>query len=214
MKSIVVLRIDPNKRTIAAMSLRAGKNLTPDLLRILRVRHIVSRKILDHPSKRQLVPNPRSHLQGQPAMIDKGPIGIMVVAGRDVDESDNGWRIRGGEDTAGISIVYGGVGDAEIMADSPVNAEWLRERIQWIEGEDIASVNERAQEMLPGINAEIREALTEAFPMPSAGGMWISADAKTAVGQAMQTLGLTTEFSAGQRLTPLGESIHDLIAAE
>lgn len=213
MKAITVLRIDPNKRTIAALNLRAGGNLTPDLLRILRARHIVSRKLMDHPTQRRLVRNRHAHIPGQPAMIDQGPVGIMVVAGRDVEETDRGWRIRGGEDTAGISIVYGGGTDGEIMMDSPVKVAWLLERIQWLEGEDISSVKERADEMLPGINPEIRDALTEAFMLPS-GGMWISADAKTAVGQAMQTLGLTTEMSDGQKLTQLGVAVHDLIAAE
>jgi hypothetical protein len=142
--------------------------------------------------------------------VDDAP--LMCIAGMDVDEAMQGWRLRGTEDTAGVGVLTGRNPETGILIDVPVSREWLVARIQWLDGEDTGSREARADEIYDALNDDIRLALSEAIVLP-AGEIWLSAAHKAIVGEAMQTLGLGTERSGGQMLTRLGESVHDLVLA-
>lgn len=187
----IIIRIDPDRRTIAQMKPTFGKNATPTLTRLVRAKRLGSRAV---------------------HRIDNRD--VVVVAAIDVDEANKKWRLRGGEETAGIGVIFGRiVGDNPGMIDSPVDAAWVRERIEWLDGEDVEAREARAQEVLTIIDDDLRLALSRAFVMPD-GGMWLSAEDKAQVGAAAITMSLGTERSGGQNLTALGEAVHDLLIAD
>lgn len=185
-----IIRVDPVNRTIVEMVPRFGKNASPKLQAIARAKRLGSRDLHD--------------VRGT----------TLVVAGAlDVEEDMKGWRLRGGEDTAGIGVLFGRIAnDGAGMVDVPVSAKWIRERIQWLDGEDLGDRTARAEEMLPSLNDEVRAAISQAFVMPG-GEMWLPIEHKAIVGEAMMTLGLATDRSEGQMLTKLGETVHDMLAA-
>lgn len=190
MKSVRILRVDPYRRTVAALMLKGVRDATPHIRRMIRTNNIGSREIMK---------------------IDDKP--MMVIGGLEVDEAMKGWRLPGTDDTAGISIITGRDAEAGLVIDCPVNVQWVLDRIQWLEGEDVGERDERAAEMIPSLNDEIRQALHVAVPSND-GKMWLTAAHREIVGEAMQTLGLGTERSRGQMLTPLGEAVFDLLDAE
>jgi hypothetical protein len=185
LRPVKILRIDPMRRTIAAMTLKPANDATPQVRRILRANIVAAREIMT---------------------VDFVP--LMAICAADVDEAVAMWRLRGTEDNAGVGILVGRNPINGKLVDVPATSAWARDRIQWLEGEDVGSREERASELLPALNDDIRRAITAAIVTPN-GDLWISADDKALVGEAMQTLGLGTERSGGQMLTRLGETIHD-----
>lgn len=189
MRPVKVIRIDPVRRAVAALTLKPAKEATPQLLRIMRAKTINSRRLMS---------------------TDAGD--LIVVSALDIDESVPMWRFPGTEDTAGIGVLTGINPENRRLVHAPVSVEWVRERIQWIEGEKPGEREERARELLPMLNDEVRAAVSSAFPT-AAGDMWISADHKARVGQPLVTLGLGTERSEGQMLTALGVAVHDILVS-
>lgn len=185
MKSVRILRVDPDRRTIATMFLKGSRDATPQIRRVTRANNVGSRHIMS--------------VEGVP---------LMCIAGLDVDEAMQGWRLRGADDTGGVAILTGRDEKSGLLIDVPVSREWVLERIQWLDGEDVAGREARAEDVIPSLNDEIRTALVEAVVVPC-GDIWISAAHKAAVGGAMVTLGLGTERSGGQMLTKLGEAVYD-----
>lgn len=185
MKSVRILRVDPGRRTIATMFLKASRDCTPQIRRYIRTGNMGSRQI---------------------SLVDDKP--LMCVAGLEVDEAMQGWRLRGGDDTGGIAILTGRNVKEDLLIDVPVSRDWVLARIQWLEGEDVAEREQRAGDILPMLNDDVRSAIGQAFPVTT-GDLWLSADWKAKVGGPMITLGLGTERSGGQMLTKLGESVHD-----
>jgi hypothetical protein len=183
MKSVRILRVDPNRRTVATMFLRAVKDATPQLRKLVRANDIGSREIMQ--------------IDGKP---------LMCIAGLAVDESMKGWRMRGGDDTGGVAVLTGR-NEANVLIDVPISREWILSRLEWMDGEDVGERSDRADELIPALNDDIRAALDEAIVLPD--GIWISAAHKAIVGEAMVTLGLGTDRSGGQLLTPLGEDVFD-----
>ena len=188
MKAVRILRVDPVRRTVAAMVLKAKRDCTPQVRQIIRSPRHAARQIL-------IVPNAGT---------------LHCIAGLDVDESMQGWRLRGADDTGGVGILTGRDGSDGLLIDVPVTRDWVLERIQWLDGEDVDSRQARAEEMIPSLATDMRVALAAAVVTPN--GIWLSAAHRAVVGDAMQTLGLGTERSAGQQLTPLGEAVFDLLA--
>jgi len=188
-KDIVILRVDPTKDSIAPVRIRIGKNAVPEIRRICRAKKVGWREIMD---------------------ID-GTV-LVVAAGLEVDEAMRGWRILGGEDTAGIGILFGR-GAAGGMIDCPVDSAWLRSRVKWLEGEDVESLQERADTMLPMLADDIRAALAAALPNLGDGTMWLLADHADLFGAAL-TLGITSPSTGGQRLTPIGVRLHEMLIGE
>lgn len=182
---ITILRVNPENRAIATMSIRIGKDARPKVRKLCRAREVGDREIM---------------------RVDD--MLLIVAGGLDVEEEMKGWRLKGGEDTAGISILYGR-GPNGGMFDCPVDAKWLRDRIVWLDGEDIEGRDERAAAIIQTMNDEIRAAMEAAMPAPD-GTMWLPVD-HSDLFPAIAALGLTTESSAGQRLTPVGISVHDIL---
>lgn len=187
---IRVLRIDPVKKTVAALMLNVGtKNANPELRRICRAREIGWREI----------------------MTVEGKV-LCAAAPLEVDPSVGAWRFRGGDDTAGISILFTrGPGNGMVDCVQPI--DWVRDRIEWIEGEDFAGLEARAVEILSVMNDGLVDAVLSALPDPSTGAMWIPLDYKHEF-EALAALGICTQSSEGQRLTPVGVQIHDALSAE
>lgn len=187
---IRVLRIDPVNKTIAAMMLKVGtKNANPELRRICRAREIGWREIMT--------------VEGQV---------LCSAAALEVEPSVGAWRFRGSDDTAGISILFTR-GPGNGMMDCLQTVDWVRDRIEWVAGEDFAGLQERAVEILTMMNDGLVNAVMAAIPDPSTGAMWIPIEFKHEFA-ALAALGICTQSSEGQRLSPVGVQIHDALHAE
>lgn len=184
-KSVRILRVDPDRRTVATMFLKGVRDATPQIRRLTRASRVGSREMIQ---------------------IDGAP--LMCIAGLDVDEAMRGWRLRGGDDTGGVAILTGRNPDNNLLTDVPVSRQWLLDRLEWLDGEDAGEREARAEDVIPALNDDIRTALAEAVVVPG-GEIWLSAAHKAIVGEAMVTLGLGTERSGGQLLTKLGEAVFD-----
>lgn len=184
---LTLLRIDPTQKAIAAIHVRIGKNATHEVKRLVRAKMVGSRELL------------QVHAT------------VLVVAGGvGIDEAVDGWRLPGGEDTSGISILFGKGPLTGGMADCPVSADWLRERIQWVPGEDIVGLKERAESMLPSLPAEIRNVMLAAMPNPADGSMWLPVSHE-ALFEPVLALGMGTPSTKGQKLSPVGVEIHNML---
>lgn len=197
-----LLRVDPVNRIVASIVFRAGKNATPEVRRVTRSKRVGWRELLvvDHAPVRRL------NAKGAFEMFEKTP--LIVAGGLDVDEAMKGWRIRGGEDTAGIGLLFG-QGEGGGMTDCPVDRAWLLDRIEWLEGEDVVGREQRARETIDMLDTDLRDAVKSALVLPD--GMWLPAHVHAKVGDAMLRMDLGTERTRGQKLSPLGESLHDIL---
>lgn len=190
-KPVRMMRIDPLKRTVAAITVRIGKNASPELRRVCRCKSLGWREV-----------------------TSVGDHVIAVVAPDQVEPEVGAWRLRGGDDTAGISLLFAR-GPGQGMTDLPneIDAQWVLDRIEWIDGEDFAGLQARAVEILTLMNDGLVNAVLAAFPNPADGSMWIPVDHKAEF-EALMTLGICTQSSGGQRLTPVGVQIHDALSAD
>jgi hypothetical protein len=183
-----VLRINPVTRVIAPMLIDVGHNAVPLIKRLVRAKEIGWREVMPI-----------------------GPDILVVAGGLEMPEETPGWRLVGGEDTSGIGLLFGrGLGGA--MWHVPVDKAWAESRIRWLDGEDVRGTRARAEETLPLLADELRSAIAAAVPSLSDGALWLTQDDKAAW-EACLALGLTTPSTGGQRLSPLGSAVHDLIAA-
>jgi hypothetical protein len=184
---LTLLRIDPALKTITAVKVRIGKNATAEVRRLVRCKDIGSRELLQ---------------------VEESV--LTVAGGVELDEAVDGWRLPGGEDTSGISLLFGKGPLTGGMIDCPVSAEWLRERIQWVAGEDIVGLKERAESMLPSLPPEIRNVVAAAMPNPADGSMWLPIS-HAALFEPVLALGMGTPSSKGQKLSPVGVEIHNML---
>jgi hypothetical protein len=184
---LTMLRIDPGTKTIATIQVRIGKNATAEVRRLCRAKKVGWREV-----------------------ISVGDAVLTVAGGVELDEATPGWRLPGGEDSAGICIVFGKGAHSGGMADCPVSADWLRERIIWVAGEDLVQLKERAEAMLPSLPPEIRNLMAAAMPNPGDGSMWLPVSHE-ALFEPVLALGLSTPSSGGQRLSPVGVEIHNML---
>lgn len=113
-RSVSIIRINPERRTIAKIAMKSAKSHltgTREAKRIIRADVIGMRQILD-----------------------MGAAALMVAGRMDVTESMAGWRFPGSEETAGISFLFGrGVGGG--VVDCPVDIDWVTKRIIWMQCE-------------------------------------------------------------------------------
>lgn len=143
---IVVIRIDPDRRAIARMTLKAGNSATKEVCRLLRAKSAAARVLLD---------------------VDG--VHLMVAARAEVDDEMKGWRLLGSEDTAGVGLLYGGAQNA--MVDVPVDLAWVEQRIVWMEAE---AVEDRAADLLPALDSKARRALFQAVTEEAGAGSPVS----------------------------------------
>lgn len=112
---IQIIRIDPYKRSIAKIKFKCGRNAVPEVKRILRAQTV-------------------GHQELQRVLLSGNEAPLIVAAGLDIEKTEPGWRLRGGEVTVGISMLFGkGAGGG--MIDVPVDVEWVKRSIVWVEGE-------------------------------------------------------------------------------
>jgi hypothetical protein len=181
-KKTKILRVDPIRRTIAAMTVLIGKDAIPVLKKLCRVARVGWHEIME--------------IEGTK---------LTVAGGLDQGEDSPAWRVQGCEANAGIGILFGQAGGG--MTDCPVTREWLDSRIIWLDGEDLTERNTRADDAIALMAEDLRDVMRSAMPTPS-GAMWLALD-KSAHFQALINLGLTAEEFQGQRLTALGVVVHD-----
>lgn len=112
-KEIKIIRVDPEKRTIAMRKMRCGKTAVSE------VRRIVKAKDLGHKRISQMI-------------VDGAEVPIIVAVGINLPDSAKEWRIRGSEFTAGIGILFG-QGPGGGMVDVPVDVDWATKMIIWKE---------------------------------------------------------------------------------
>jgi len=182
-RDLAIIRVDPVKRTIVKLVIPAKKNLSRDMQRICRSKRMGYRELLE--------------IEGKT---------LVVAAGIEVDEAMKGWRLQGGEDTAGIGVLYGALGAATHMVDVPVNVAWVEKRLSWLEGEDVSQREERATEVMAMLSDELCDVVRRAMPTPE-GDMWLLIR-DAAHFDGLKAIGVTTPLSP-QKLTPVGITIFD-----
>jgi len=190
MKNVRILRVDPERQTIATMHLKRANDATPQLRKLIRAKNLGSRQIM--------------------TINDAS---LMSIAQSDIDEGAPGWRLPGLDDTAGVTILSGMDKVTRNLISVPVDRDWLLKRIIWLGGESQEERTGRAEEVISLCDADVRQAIADAIPIPPDGEMWLTAAHKQIVGPAMVALGLGTERSGGQMLTGLGIDIHDMLMA-
>lgn len=186
---IRVVRVDPSRKTIAAMMIRIGKNANPLLRKICRAEEIGWREI----------------------MTVNGAV-ICAAAALEVEPAIGAWRFKGSDDTAGVSVLFTR-GPGNGMLDFNESLDWVRARVEWIPGEDFAGLQQRALEIMGLMNDGLVDAVLAAIPDPMNGAMWIPLDHKAEF-EALQAIGIGTQSSGGQRLSPVGVEIHSLLTRE
>ncbi len=112
---ILVIKIDPDRRTVVKMLMRCGHDATPAVRRMLKVQDV---------GHYELTRIQKQHVE----------IPLIVAAGTEVCEEMRGWRLRGGEDTAGIGLLFG-KGPGGGMVSVPVDIAWVEREIVWLDGE-------------------------------------------------------------------------------
>ena len=115
---ITIIRIDPDKRTIARISFKCGRNAVHEVKRILRAKTV-------------------GHYELTRVVLSAEEAPLIVAAGLDVDKEQRGWRLKGGENTAGVGMLFG-KGPGGGMVDVPVDVAWVERMIVWLDGEDDA----------------------------------------------------------------------------
>ena len=191
---IRIIRIDPVRQNIVPMTIRIGKNAVGEVKRIVRAKRV-----------------------GHHKLLERDGVPLVVAAGLDVDEAMKGWRLKGGEDTAGVGILFG-TGANGGMIDCPVDVAWVKQRIVWLEGEDMAALQERAEAMLPMLEEDVRSALRAAVDSASVGfagtpHFWVPTTFSD-IFPALRGAGLADELTKGQRLTRLGAAVRALAISE
>lgn len=185
---IRVVRVDPSRKTFAAMTIRIGKNANPLLRKICRAKEIGWREIMT-----------------------VNDVVICAAAGLEVEPDVGAWRFKGGDDTAGVSVLFTR-GPGNGMLDFRESLDWVKQRIEWIAGEDFAGLQQRALEIMAIMNEGLVDAVLAAIPDPMNGAMWVPLDHKHEF-EALQATGIGTQSSGGQRLSPVGIEIHSLLTA-
>lgn len=123
-KQVAIIRIDPYRRTIARILMESGRSAAIGnraAKRILKATHVGFRKVME-----------------------LEPVALAVAGRLDVTETMPGWRFAGSEDTAGISFLFG-QGDGGGMTDVPVDVDWVRKRIIWLECEYVEAEQDAAE---------------------------------------------------------------------
>jgi hypothetical protein len=186
LRPVKIIRIDPIRRAIAAMVLRPANEATPQLRRLIGRKGMDTRQILT---------------------VDEKP--LMVICALNVDEAVPMWKFPGTDDNAGASILTGRDVESGRLIDVPVTTAWVRDRIQWLDGEAPGQRDERARDIIPALDDDLRAVLKAANVLP--GGIWISDSDREQFGEALIALTLGTERSGGQMLTGLGEAVFDML---
>lgn len=114
-RAVIIIKVDPNKRTIARM---------PMIPSIKGIRTLITTSKVGW---RKLLEDVNGEILLCASKVD-----------RDRGKEDKEWRIYGGENTAGIGILFGTLDrKLDAMWNCPVDVAWLEKRIVWCEpGED------------------------------------------------------------------------------
>lgn len=127
--AIVVIKIDPEKRLVAAIGIKPS---TRGVAQVLGVGEKSSRILL-------------SDLNGEKLLVGCR-VGLPLEAARAE------WRFRGCDNIAGVGILFGSKGGStEYMHKPPVDVDWVRREIVWCEPGEVAPAAEVAE--LLGLNA-------------------------------------------------------------
>jgi hypothetical protein len=119
---ITIIRIDPDLRRVAAMRLRCGKNAVPEVKRICRAKKVGHYEL--------------TRIETSDAAGNSVEVPLLVAAGLEVTEDQPGFRLRGGQDTAGVGMLFGR-GDNGGMVDVPVDTDWVKREIVWLDREEM-----------------------------------------------------------------------------
>lgn len=113
-RNIAIIRIDPFRKTVARLLMRVSdRHSVREASRICRAPRVGHHHLLD--------------VEGVP---------LMAAGGLDLDFDENmrGWRLKGSQSTAGYSFLFGR-GPSGGMVPVPVDVDWVRQRIVWVEKE-------------------------------------------------------------------------------
>ncbi len=127
--TVRVIRIDPKLQKFAFVQLKGTRESFVGAIRAsLRCQTLGHRKLVTFDDRRLM--GTRVGENGQIVSYDAGPEQLFACANANAGDNLPGWRLRGGEPTAGPSILFGqGIGGG--MVDVPVDLEWLRQQLVW-----------------------------------------------------------------------------------
>lgn len=123
---IVILKVDPEKRRIVRMPIKATTRGVRGVLGIGNLKHHV---VMDEINGEKLI------------------VGVRVGLPEDSGLAE--WRIRGFDNYAGVGILFGSRdgGDMSYMGNCPVDVAWAEKMIVWCEPGDSAPAAEVAARM-------------------------------------------------------------------
>lgn len=124
-----VIRVDPKLRTFSFVALKGNRNGFAQAIRRSLRCHTLGHRLLCKIDDRRLIGERRDETN-KIVTYDAGPSQLYAAANAIAVDGEPGWRLRGGETTAGPSILFGqGVGGG--MVDVPVDLDWLRHQLVW-----------------------------------------------------------------------------------
>lgn len=142
-KQMLVIRIDPVGQNIATLDIGWKKDYSRDIYRLTKAKQLGHFKLGDIEERRliEYVEVRTPPVGKRMVAVDKGPTPLFVAAEADIERSSGmlGWRLAGYEPiTAGPAVLFG-LGPNNALYDCPVTADWVKERIEWLDAEQTAA---------------------------------------------------------------------------
>lgn len=133
---ISVIRIDPEKRTVAKLVMKGRADHSGDIKRMIKSNSIGWFELVTIGNVRL---TEKHMINGEEKTFDRGACPLMVAA-RDTAPKDlPGWKLECRDvSTAGQSVLFGMSPEKRII-DCPVDADWVLENITWLTSEECVS---------------------------------------------------------------------------
>jgi hypothetical protein len=134
-RPVVVMKIDPVRKTYVPLAIEGGRNLARPIMRVIRAKQIGWRELCKIQDRRLMGVRKKADGPGTET-YDAGPTPLIVAADACAEKGLPGFRLLGGTATAGTCILFGqGIGGG--MVNCPVDSEWLDRMLVWLPAEDV-----------------------------------------------------------------------------
>ena len=185
---IFVIRIDPDRQTVAKIPFTVSPDSIPAVRRIVKAK--------DNVGFREI-----AQLHGR---------SILVAGELNQDRDVKEWRLLGGETHVGIGLLYSIKKDGG-MVSAVCDVPWVRRHIQWLDAadKDPALVKAEADHIFPMLDTDIRHALINALELGS-GTVFLRPEDRE-MWEAALGGGMSTKKSRGQELNEVGKLVRTMI---